>query len=135
LGGLVEDQHLRVTDQGAGDAEPLAHAEGVIADAALGLGDGETDQVNHLADASTRQPHRPLSDGEDLATGATRMLRGRIEEHADLQARVRQVHESVPGDGDASRRWSGEADHDPHGGRLARAIRTEEPGHASLLGP
>ena len=29
---LVEDQQLRIAEQGSGDAEPLAHAEAVAAD-------------------------------------------------------------------------------------------------------
>ena len=37
VGRLVEDQHLGVADQGGRDAEPLAHAERVVADPALGL--------------------------------------------------------------------------------------------------
>ena len=32
VGGLVEDQHLGVTDQRGGDAESLTHAEGVLTD-------------------------------------------------------------------------------------------------------
>ena len=38
VGGLVEDQHLRVADQGGGDAQALTHPEGVVTDPSGRLG-------------------------------------------------------------------------------------------------
>ena len=53
VGGLVEDQHRRVAEQGVGDAEPLPHAERVVAHPALGLGRRQRDQREHLVDPAT----------------------------------------------------------------------------------
>ena len=54
---LVEDQHGRVTHERVGDAEALAHAQRVVAHPPLGLGAGETDQLQHLLDAlACRRP-------------------------------------------------------------------------------
>ena len=50
---LVEHQHLRVAQQRAGDAEPLAHAERVGAGAAPG-GPGQPDAFEHLVDPAAR---------------------------------------------------------------------------------
>ncbi len=45
VGRLIEDQDLRVAEQGGGDAEPLTHPERVVADATVGLALGEADEV------------------------------------------------------------------------------------------
>ena len=42
--------------QGGGDAEPLAHAERVVADPAVRLRLGEADQLEHLGDATAGRP-------------------------------------------------------------------------------
>jgi len=84
VGRLVEDQHPRVAEQRGGDAEALAHAERIVAHAALGLGRGQADQLEHLVDALAGQAHGVGGDAEDLAAGAARVLRGGIEEYADL---------------------------------------------------
>jgi hypothetical protein len=50
VGRLVQDQHLGVPQQRVRDAESLAHAQGVVADAPPGLLGGEADQAEHLVD-------------------------------------------------------------------------------------
>ena len=75
VGGLVEDQHLRVPDEGGREAEALAHAEGVVADPALGLDLGEADPGDGLGDPRLRQAHGPGGDREDLASRPSGVLR------------------------------------------------------------
>ena len=87
VGRLVEDQHLGLADQRGGDAEPLAHAERVVADPATGLVLGEADPVEHLLDAELGQAHRALGDREDLPAGAAGVLGRGVEQDADLEAR------------------------------------------------
>ena len=48
---FVQDQHLRVTHEGLGDPEPLAHAQGVGTHPPGG-GVGEPDQVQQLVDSA-----------------------------------------------------------------------------------
>ena len=57
VGGLVEDQHLGVPEQCGGDAEPLAHPEGVVAHPALGLGGV---RLTSSSISSTRRRGRPM---------------------------------------------------------------------------
>jgi len=88
VGRLVQDQDLRLTDQRGRDAQPLAHAEGVVADPPGRLLRRQADQLQHLLDASVREPHEPLGDGQDLSAGAPGVLRGRIQTYADLESGV-----------------------------------------------
>ena len=133
VGRLVEDQHGRVAEQGVGDAEPLLHAEGVVAQPALRLGLVERDEVEHLVDAGVRQAHGLGADGEDLAAGAAGVLGRGVEQYADVQPGVGDVVVEVASDRDPTvRRW-GEADHDAHRGRLAGTVGAQEPGHPTGL--
>ena len=55
VGRLVEDQHLGVAEQGAGQAEALAHPEREALDPAV-AGVAEADLVEHLVDAGEGKP-------------------------------------------------------------------------------
>jgi hypothetical protein len=57
------------------------------------------------------------------------VLSGRVEQDADVAAGVRQVRERTTPDERGAGGGPGEADHDPHGGGLARAVGAEEAGH------
>ena len=81
-----------------------------------------------------RQAHQALGQRQDLAAGATGVLRGRVQQDAHLEPRVGQVREPPPGDRGGSGRGPGEPDHDPHRGRLAGAVRAEESGHPARGG-
>ena len=133
VGRLVEDQHGRVAEQGVGDAEPLLHAERVVAQPALRLGLVEGDQVEHLVDAGVGQAHGLGADGEDLAAGAAGVLGRGVEQYADVPARVGDVVVEVASDRDPAVRGWGEPDHDAHRGRLAGTVGAEEPGHPTGL--
>ena len=91
VGRLVEDQHRGVADQRGRDAEPLAHAERVVAHPALRLVLGEADPLQHPPDAVAGQAHRAGGDGEDLPAGASRVLGRGVEQDTDLAAGVGQV--------------------------------------------
>ena len=69
--GLVEDEHLRVAEQGGGQAEALAHAHAVLTGALAG-GRRDAGELEQLVDpasgiepasASTRRWSRPLRPG------------------------------------------------------------------------
>jgi len=76
-----------------------------------------------------------LREGQDLPAGASGMLRRRVEQHPDLTAGVREVGVPAPEHRGGARRPWGEADQDPHGGGLPRAVRPEETGHPAGFGP
>jgi hypothetical protein len=131
VGGLVEDQRVRVADQDGGDPETLPYAEGVVADPPGRLLRCEADQVQHLFDALPGEPHEPLRDGQGLATRAPGGLSGCVEEDADLESGVGQVRVVASRDRGGSRCGGREADEDPHGGGLPGAVGSEEAGHAT----
>jgi hypothetical protein len=133
VGGLVEDQHGRVAEQGVGDPQPLAHAEGVVAHAPPGLGRRERDQLEHLVDPARGQAHGAGAEGQHLATGAADVLGGGVEEDPDVEAGVGDVAVVVAADGDLAGRGGGEPAHHPHRGRLAGAVRPQEAGHPPRL--
>ncbi|VFA81503.1 Uncharacterised protein [Gordonia paraffinivorans] len=133
VGRLVEDEDLRVAQQRGRDTETLPHAEGVVADSSPGFFRCEADQFEHLVDTLGADAHGHGGQPQDLGAGPAGVLRRGVEEHADLGRRV--------GDGpvvDAvelrrARRGRGEPGDDPHGRRLAGAVRSEEAG--DLTGP
>ena len=129
VGGLVEDEHRRVAEQGVGDAEPLLHAERVVAQPTAGLGGVQRHQGEHLVDPRHRQAHRPGADGEDLATGAAGVLGGGVEQDPHVATRVGDVAVGVAADGDPARRGRRQPHHDPHRGRLAGAVGAQEARH------
>ena len=92
VGGLVEDQHLRVAEQRVREPEPLAHAERVLAHA---LARRRTCRARRASSSSSTRAgvdaHHLGGDGERLAAAAARVLGARVEQHADAQARVRQL--------------------------------------------
>ena len=53
-GRLVEQQQVRLAEQRRGDAEPLAHAVRVAADAVLGA-IGQLDRLEHRVDVAARR--------------------------------------------------------------------------------
>jgi hypothetical protein len=105
LRALADDASLADPHDVVGDSKALAHAERVVADAPIGLRRSEADHREELGDATGRYPHHPLGDGQGLAAGATGVLGRRIEHHADLAPRVRQVDESALVGGGRPQRW------------------------------
>ena len=65
VGRLVEDQQPRAAEQGAGDRQPLAHAERIAADA-LAAGAGQVDDVEHAVDLAAVEAEQPAGDVEIL---------------------------------------------------------------------
>ena len=134
VGGLVQDQHLRVTEQCVRDAEPLPHAEGVVADPAVALAAGQADDLEHLVDPATGQPHHGGAEAKDLAAGPAGVLRRGVQQDADVPAGVGELGVRDAQDGAATRGWRGQPGHHAHRGRLACPVGTEEAGDGPGLG-
>jgi hypothetical protein len=83
VGGLVEDEDLRVAHQRGGQGQPLAHAEGELADPAIG-GPAQVDDVEHLTDPVRLRISHQRCDAEVVAGAATRIgergLQGRTND-------------------------------------------------------
>ena len=128
VGRLVEDQDRRVTQEGVGDPEALAHAEGVVAQPSSGFDRAEGDPLEHLVDPVPGQPHGLGADGEDLAAGAAGVLGGGVEKDADAEPGVGHVSVVLACDQYLSVGRGCEPDHDAHGGGLPGSVGAEEAG-------
>ena len=129
---LVQQQHLRVTQHGHRDADPLPHAEGVPADPLAGHLT-QPDQVEHLVHPGPGQPLR-LGQEEQVVVGAPARVHGLgLKQRAYRAQWLIQVGVRPAVD----RRGPGvrpvQAQDEPHRGRLARAIRAQEPGDPAWL--
>jgi hypothetical protein len=131
VGGLVEHEDLRLPQEGVRDAEPLPHAERVVADAPARLLVGQADEREHLVDAARGQPHGARADREDLPARAAGVLRRGVEEDADLRAGVGDVAVAHPADGRRTLRRGRQSGDDAHRRRLAGTVRPEEAGHGA----
>ncbi len=82
IGGLVEHEHAGVTEQRERNPEPLAHPEGVAADLAS-RSVRESDQLQYLIDARTRDAGSLCIHREMGCSRAARMKPGRLENRTD----------------------------------------------------
>ncbi len=124
---LVEEQHLRVAQQGGRDAQALPHAQrealGPPARDVL-----EADDAEHLVDAGGRDA-RELGEREQVVAGAAPAVHGLgVEQRSHLARCVRQTAEVVAADGHPAGRRPVQAENHPHRRRLARPVGAEEPG-------
>ena len=134
VGRLVEDQHGGVAHQRRPDAEPLAHAERVVADAAL-AGAAEADPLEHL-----RGPRAAAGRAAGPSAAASRcpVRPGCWAEASSITPTTRPgfgcdgVRDAV--DGHPTGRRRGEPGHHPQGGGLAGAVRAEEAGDRCRVG-
>ncbi len=125
--GLVEQQHLRVTEERGRDPEPLAHTEREPLGAPLGdvL---EPDDPQHLVDPPRRDPGE-LGQREQVVAGAAPAVHGLgVEQRADLPRRVGQAAEGVSPDRDVPGRGPVQPEDHAHGRRLPGAVGPQEAG-------
>jgi hypothetical protein len=125
---LVEHEQRRVTEQRAGDAEPLAHAEREPL-GALARHLGQADQLKHLAHPAPGQVVR-LGQAEQVVVGGPAAVhRLGVDQRAHLAHRIRQLSVLLAADGDGAGVRVVQAENQPHGGGLAGAVRAEEARH------
>jgi hypothetical protein len=123
---LVEDQHLRIPEQRAGDREPLAHAHRVALHAAIG-GALELDVAEHLADTAGRVLSGDGQDPQMVAAGPAGM-KGRVFEHgSDVGTGPVELLVAAPPEGRGARRGLHEPEQRPQRRRLARAVGPRKP--------
>src|SRR4051794_15135490 len=118
VGRLVEDQQLRTAEERLCDAEALAHAEGVRADALIEAM-GEIDQRRDALDLFVAGAEHPREVRQVLASGHEAIEVGRLDDAADAAHRALEVvAHVVAADEDAAGGWFDEADEHADGGRL-----------------
>ena len=131
VGGLVEDEHARLIEEGLSDGDALAEslrqlADGLIADGA------EIELLTHARDGGTRRVALEPFDGsherEKFAYPHAVVERRVLGNVADLSpGRYRAVHRVEAGDARPARRRPQIAAEDPENRRLARAVGPEQP--------
>jgi hypothetical protein len=129
--GLVEHEGGRVADQGAAEREPLAHAEGVAADPAVGSG-RQAHQVQHLLDAPEGSAGLQGEDAQVPAGGPVG-VQALVEHGPDHAHRVGHVAVAAAVDGGGSAGRDREPEQGPHARRLPGPVRPEERGDAARL--
>jgi len=129
---LVEHEHGRVTEQGARDAEALAHAERETL-GALARDLGQADQFERLAHPLLGQVVG-LGQAQQVVVGGPAAVHGLgVQQRAHLTHRVGQAGVPLAVDPDRPGVRIVQAENQPHGGGLARAVRAEEAGHMARL--
>ena len=129
LGRQNRESHALAEPRG-GEAEPLAHAEGVAADATVG-GVGELDEREHVVDARTVEARRRRDDPQVVAPGAAGVRAVGPEQRADLAAGLGERGVGPAADERAAGGGRDEPEDRAHGRGLARAVRAEEGGDAA----
>ena len=135
-GGLVEEHHRRVGDEGAGEVQAAAHATGVPAgDAVAGVVEPELHEqlAGALLGAGTSEVVEPAHHGEVLEAGQVLVHRGVLARDADLAPHLGRMGGHVPPRhlGTSGVRLD-QRRQDLHRGRLPRAVRSEHPEDRAL---
>jgi hypothetical protein len=125
---LVEHHRRRVAEQGAGDAETLAHAERERAGAFAGHL-VQADQVNHLVDATATDPDGRRHRQQVIAGGPAGVHGPCLQQGPHLVQRRPMPGVLLPVDGDRARGRIVQVDDHAHRGGLAGAVRAEEAGY------
>lgn len=127
---LVEEEHLRIAEQGRRDAEALAHAERE----ALGALPGdvlEAHDAQDLVDPLLGDPGQ-LGGGQEVRAGPAAAVHGfGVEQGADVPLGVRQLAEGQAVDGDPAGAWAVQAQDQSHGGGLPGAVGPQESRHVT----
>ncbi len=126
FGGFVQDERVRVGQQGAGQAESAVHAARQRAEALLTEAD-ETDHFEDLVGSPRGNPRRRAQHAQMATDRAGRVARYVAEEYADFPRRMRDPVQGPPSEvGDAAPGL--ELKHQFERRRLARTGGPEERG-------
>jgi hypothetical protein len=132
VGGLVEDQDARVTQQRSGESEPLPHAEGEAADVAFG-GTGQPDQLEDLVAPSVVHADERRVDPQVVACSPARVEARGLQRCPDDCRRPRQVDVPLSPDRGLAGVGVDQAEQHPQRGGLAGAVGAQEAGDPAGL--
>jgi hypothetical protein len=101
VSGLVQDQRVRVAEQGRGEAEPAVHTEREGAERLIGQ-TAEAHGIEHVVGAVRGHPGSRTEHPQVAARRTGRVTGNVAEEHTDLTERLRhEVQGTSPEEGDA----------------------------------
>ncbi len=128
---LIEEQDPRVVDECSGQLGPLAHALRIRADRTV-RGIGQVDRGDRPGGRAIGVGHALETRVEpgELAAREEGVDRLALGHETDVAVHLGTAPGALAFDQDASRRRREEARHQVEERRLARAVGTEQPGHA-----
>ena len=129
---LVEDQDLRVAEQGCGDRQPLTHAHRVALHTPVG-GVAEPDRGQDLLDAVGGMVSRDGQDPQVVSCAATRMEGGVLEHGAHPGAGLVELVVAQTAERGGPRRWLHQPEQRAQRRALSGPVRSEEPRDATGL--
>jgi hypothetical protein len=134
-GGFVQEEHLRVGDEGRRQIQSSAHAAAVLPHR-LAAGVGEAEALQQLVGAHARVAGAEVVEAAEhlqVLVAAQLLVQGRmLPEQSDAQAHlVRLAHHVLPGHLDTAAVRPQQGGQDPDQGRLARAVRAEHCVHGA----
>ena len=127
VGWLVEDENLRIAQQGRGESEALAHPGREPAHPSARML-GQAYQFEHLGDPARRDPRRGGQDPQMGGGGVTGMGAGTVEHRPDHASRMLQVAVATAVHQCRPRRRRQQPEHHPHRRGLAGAVGADEAG-------
>ncbi len=125
---LIEDQHRWVPEEGGGEGEALPHARREPAHAPVRVV-GHAGRREHLGDPGDVDVGLERHDREVVARRPPRMEARDLERCADPGQGPIEMFVRRSEDAGGACGGSGETEQHTHGGRLARPVGSEEPGH------
>ncbi len=132
IGGLVEDEHRRLTEEGAGEAEALAHAEREATDTAVRvLSHGHLGQ--RLVYPLRRQPGRRGEDAEVVDGPTAGVEAGGFQHGSDMAGGLIEVDVAPAAERGSTGARGDEAEHHAQRGGLAGTVESEQAGHRPRL--
>ena len=130
--GFVENEDLRVAEEGRSDAEPLAHPQGEGLRSTLRCGI-QANYGKYLVHTPAWDAIRLREAEKVVVPGAAPVERLRVEEGTDLLQRYRKVPIAATVDGHRPLGRAVEADDHSHRRRLPCPVRTEKARHRPRL--
>jgi hypothetical protein len=132
VGRLVEDQDLRIGQQGGGETEPLAHAERELSDAPISRR-GQIDEIEHLIDSRLVDFTEQRLDAEMVSGTSPRVGVGGIEDRSDDVQRMVQLLVGATVDSGTALGRGGKTQQDAQGRRLPGPVGPEEADHLTRV--
>ncbi len=129
VGRLVQQDHLGVAEERGGDAEALAHAEGVRPHPAPGHR-GESRLLQDAVDAAQRDAVARRQGPQMIARGAGSVRRPRVQQGAHPAQGLAEFGVGATAEGGGAGGRPVQAQDEPHGGGLSGAVGAEEAGDA-----
>lgn len=134
VGGLVEDEKLRIAKQCGRETQALAHTKR-IARGAASARSVQVDERQHFFHPAARDASDMGQHPQMIAARAPWVQVSGLEHRSDASRRPLELNKPAAKDERATTRGSGQPEQHPQRRCLARTVRTQEAGDAACLQP